>query len=169
MTDIARLHRELGIPADFLSGRQPVREPCAGDLIQIGTKEDGHPILLEQSAAESWIAMCNAAERDGVLLEPVSGFRSVEYQAGLLRSKLEEGQPLDDILQVMAVPGYSEHHTGCAIDINTPGCEACEEEFEDSAAFAWLSKHAGAFGFTLSYPKNNPRGVIYEPWHWCYS
>ncbi|HLP25741.1 MAG TPA: D-alanyl-D-alanine carboxypeptidase family protein, partial [Acidobacteriota bacterium] len=34
--------------------------------------------------------------------------------------------------------------------------------------FRWLKRHAGEFGFTLSYPKNNPHQIGYEPWHWCW-
>ena len=25
---------------------------------------------------------------------------------------------------------------------------------------------AGAFGFSMTYPRDNPWGIIYEPWHW---
>ncbi len=76
--------------------------------------------------------------------------------------------PIDKILTLSAPPGYSEHHTGCAIDINTPGCVATEEEFENTDAYRWLTEHAGRFGFTLSYPRDNALGFIYEPWHWCF-
>ena len=66
-----------------------------------------------------------------------------------------------------AAPGYSEHHTGCAVDIATPGSRPLTEEFEDSQAFRWLTDNAGKFGFSMSYPRNNPAGFIYEPWHWA--
>ena len=75
---------------------------------------------------------------------------------------------LVDILRVNAAPGYSEHHTGRAIDLGTIGCRALEEEFELTEAFAWLENNAAHFQFSLSYPRNNPSGVIYEPWHWCF-
>ena len=28
--------------------------------------------------------------------------------------------------------------------------------------------NAGAHGFRLSYPRDNPHGIVYEPWHWCW-
>ena len=43
-----------------------------------------------------------------------------------------------------------------------------EEEFERSDAFAWLTRRAGEFGFRMSYPRDNPHGVAYEPWHWAW-
>ena len=67
-----------------------------------------------------------------------------------------------------AAPGYSEHHTGRAVDLTTPGTPPLLEAFERTAAFAWLERHAARFGFVMTYPRNNPLGVIYEPWHWTF-
>jgi D-alanyl-D-alanine carboxypeptidase len=74
---------------------------------------------------------------------------------------------LDDILAVNTAPGFSEHHSGRALDLSTPGEAAAEESFESTSAFAWLCAHAARFGFVLSYPRDNPHGIVYEPWHWC--
>ena len=79
-----------------------------------------------------------------------------------------EGLSDEEIFQVSARPGYSEHHTGKAIDLNTPGFEPLEEEFEDSQTFERLLKNANRFGFYLIYPRDNKYGIIYEPWHWFY-
>jgi LAS superfamily LD-carboxypeptidase LdcB len=95
-------------------------------------------------------------------------YRSVDYQEKILRKKLDKGQAIDDILQVSAAPGFSEHHSGRAVDVTTPGYPVLEEVFEDSEAFTWLSEHAGTFGFRLSYPRDNRHGVAYEPWHWAW-
>lgn len=65
-------------------------------------------------------------------------------------------------------PGFSEHHTGYAVDIgdgNAPHTHL-EETFADTAAYRWLTAYAARFGFELSFPPNNPQGVMYEPWHW---
>ncbi|MFX5776691.1 D-alanyl-D-alanine carboxypeptidase family protein, partial [Acinetobacter baumannii] len=50
-----------------------------------------------------------------------------------------------------AAPGFSEHHSGHALDIGTPGDAPAEESFETTDAFAWLQAHAGGHGFHLSY------------------
>jgi D-alanyl-D-alanine carboxypeptidase len=112
--------------------------------------------------------MREAAARDGLELRVVSAFRSIEYQLGILRRKLERGQTMEQILRVSAAPGYSEHHSGRALDITTPGFAALEEEFEKSPAFAWLRKNAKLYNFALSYPRANSHGIAYEPWHWCW-
>ena len=65
-----------------------------------------------------------------------------------------------------AAPGHSEHHTGRAVDIATPGSRPLTEEFEDTDAFRWLTSRAVEFGFSLTYPRDNPWGIAYEPWHW---
>ena len=96
----------------------------------------------------------------------LSGFRTFDYQAELIRKKLAGGQEIGEILRVNAAPGFSQHHTGNAIDIATPGSRPLTEEFEHSPAFRWLTGNAGRFGFSMTYPKDNSAGFIYEPWHW---
>jgi LAS superfamily LD-carboxypeptidase LdcB len=81
--------------------------------------------------------------------------------------KLAAGQTVAQILTVSAPPGYSEHHTGRALDLTAAGCEPLTEAFEALPAFTWLAAQAEQFGFVMSYPRNNPHGVVYEPWHWC--
>jgi len=75
---------------------------------------------------------------------------------------------MEEILRVNAAPGYSEHHTGRAIDITSLGCKPLTEEFEQTSEFAWLVHRAKDFGFSMTYPRNNKFGVIYEPWHWTF-
>jgi D-alanyl-D-alanine carboxypeptidase len=110
--------------------------------------------------------MVAAGGNDGIRLLIVSGFRSFEYQAQLIRRKLATGQTIGEILRVNAAPGFSQHHTGTAIDVASPGSRPLTEEFEDSAAFRWLLENAGRFGFSMTYPRDNPWGFVYEPWHW---
>lgn len=64
--------------------------------------------------------------------------------------------------------GYSEHHSGCAVDICSNDRFKLSESFEETDAFEWLMSHAQTFGFSLSYPRNNDKGIIYEPWHWFF-
>lgn len=124
------------------------------------------PLWLHPLAARNWNAMREAAGRDGVVLEAISGYRSHDYQLGIFERKLAQGQTVDDILRVNAAPGYSEHHSGLALDIGAPEEPPAEESFENTAAFAWLTDHAGGHGFAMSYPRDNPHGIVYEPWHW---
>lgn len=141
---------------------EPVRLEFAGlDRYQ-------RPLWLLAPAARAWRRMQAAARADDIALEAISGYRSHDYQLGIFERKLARGLTVPEILAVNAAPGYSEHHGGCAIDIGCPGEPPAEESFEATAAFAWLRWNAGDFGFVLSYPRGNPHGITYEPWHWCW-
>jgi D-alanyl-D-alanine carboxypeptidase len=163
---LRELHEELGIPADYGQDGSPPAFDEALELVDIGPNLVGRMQSLTRTAAENWQAMVVAAAADGMTLMIVSGFRSVHYQARLIRKKIDAGQEIAAILKVNAAPGYSEHHSGRAVDIATPGSRPLTEEFEATEAFQWLTDNAGRFGFSLSYPRDNPWGFIYEPWHW---
>lgn len=164
-----RLHA-LGLDADAYAERTGlalVAEPAA--LAFAGRDRYRRPLWLTCSAARGWWAMRAAAARDGVVLEAISGYRSHDYQLGIFERKRARGQRVEEILKVNAAPGYSEHHGGRALDIGTPGEPPAEASFEHTTAFAWLTRHAGDFGFVMSYPRDNPHGIVYEPWHWCFA
>ena len=165
---LRELHAELGIPEDYGLDTGLPSYAEAGDLVDAGPNLIGRKVELDARTFEAWQAMARAALADGVTLLLVSGYRSWEYQARLIRKKLNAGQEIEDILKVNAAPGFSEHHSGRAIDIASPGSRPLTEEFENSEGFAWLSENASRFGFAMSYPRDNPWGIIYEPWHWAY-
>ncbi len=163
---LRELHNELGIPADYgQAGALPAFAE-ATELVEVGPNLVGRMQRLTPTAAARWAEMVVAASQDGVMLLLVSGFRSIDYQARLIRKKLNDGQKIEQILTVNAAPGFSEHHTGKAVDIATPGSRPLTEEFETTPAFAWLGQNAARFGFSMSYPRDNACGFVYEPWHW---
>ncbi len=164
---LRELHQELGIPEDYgLDRTKPVFQE-ATELLEVGPNLVGRMQRLTPATAGAWAAMQEAAADDGVTLLIVSGFRSIDYQARLIRKKINAGQSVSEILSVNAAPGHSEHHTGRAIDIASPGSRPLTEEFEDSDAFRWLQANAATYGFSMSYPRDNPAGFVYEPWHWA--
>jgi D-alanyl-D-alanine carboxypeptidase len=168
---LSALHRSLGIPADYGRVRQfrVFREADRSRLVVVGRNPtDGKPVRLAASAATAWRRMRDAAAHDGVILLPLSGFRSVARQTQIVRRNLAEGRPRADLFRYIAAPGYSEHHTGRAIDIGSPDDVSVEEKFGRTPAFRWLRRHAGKFGFVMSFPRANPHGIGYEPWHWCW-
>jgi D-alanyl-D-alanine carboxypeptidase len=162
---VAEILRELGIGETY-GKRQPFQE--ATELVSIGRDIYKREQKLAPNAAASWYKMKTTAECDGITLLIVSAFRSVAYQRQIIERKLVAGQKMEQILQVSAAPGYSEHHTGRAIDIAARGCKPLTEEFEQTPAFTWLVRCAKDFCFTMTYPRNNKFGVIYEPWHWTF-
>ena len=158
----------LGIPRDHGRTRKLrlQREPAR--LVPVGTDIHDRTQWLQPRAARALARMREAAAGDGVELQIVSAFRSIEYQLGIVEHKLVRGLSIDEILRVSAAPGYSEHHTGRCVDFTTPGFAALEEEFERSPAFRWLQRNAAPHGFSLSYPRGNVHGIAYEPWHWTW-
>ena len=165
---IEELSRELGVPSNYARQRQLTLQSEATDLVSIGKSPEGNDCRLIRPAARGWNYMHAAARTLNIELQPLSGFRSVERQAKIIRGKLDLGEKIGDILRSIAAPGYSEHHTGRAIDIGSPDVLPLEEAFANTRAFAWLIAHAHEFGFKLSFPKQNPHGFVYEPWHWCW-
>ena len=163
---LSRLH-ELGLDETKYAtdtGLELVPEPST--LAYAGRDRYRRPLWLDAAAARGWRAMRAAALRGEVVLEAISGYRSHDYQLGIFRRKLARGQSVEQILRVNAAPGFSEHHGGRVLDISAPGEPAAEESFESTPAFAWLQSRAGDFGFEMSYPRGNPHGIDYEPWHW---
>ena len=144
--------------------------PCeeAAELVDAGQDIFERPQRMTKATRDAWVAMSQAAESDGITIQLVSAFRSVQYQCDVIQKKLDAGRSIDEILDVNAPPGYSEHHTGRALDLTTPGVEVLTEAFESTRAFDWLTRNAEQFRFFLSYPRDNPFGVVYEPWHWAY-
>lgn len=156
------------IPPQLLEQRGLLPQQEATELVLTETGEDGRQYLLTPATKLAWQAMKAAASEDGIALLMISAFRSIARQTEIISDKLAEGKQLKDILLVCAPPGYSEHHTGRAVDIATPEDPELEISFDTTAAFAWLQNNARRFGFHMSYPPGNSSGFQYEPWHWCF-
>jgi zinc D-Ala-D-Ala carboxypeptidase len=160
--------QQLGISRRILAARglQPVAE--ATDLVTAEPGDDGRNHLLTPEAAAAWREMKQAAQRDGINLWIISAFRSVDRQFTLVSRKLDSGAHLERVLMVSAPPGYSEHHSGRAVDIGTLRSESLDLSFAATDAFQWLMRRASEFAFFLSYPAGNVYGFEFEPWHWCF-
>ena len=163
-----RIHEELGIPGDYGATTNLPRVAEPNELVSAGLSIVGREQSLTPATFAAWSAIIDAAATENVTLLLVSGFRSIDQQTRLFHKKLNNGQAIEQILRVNTAPGFSQHHSGCAIDIATPGVRPLIQEFENTPAFAWLQAQAQNFGFSLSYPRDNPWGLDYEPWHWFY-
>lgn len=160
--------------SDTLSlGNHP--QSCYGHLRYLMAEPDDlepiypdQPHLLHRKAAEAFRKMAAAAAKDGIVIAPVSCFRTLERQRELFYDYAErKGISLEERAKVCAPPGYSEHHTGYTLDLrdNTPGM-LLDQKFAETPAFQWMLQNARRFGFELSFPEGNRQGVMFEPWHW---
>ena len=61
-----------------------------------------------------------------------------------------------------ARPGYSDHQTGMAIDVNN-----ASDSFDGTREAKWLANNCAKYGFIIRYPKGKEAytGYQYEPWH----
>ena len=152
----------LGISGELIAARGLRECEEAATLVIAEMGVDGRDHLLVPRAAEAWRDLKAAAVVEGIDLFIVSAFRSIDRQAEIVRRKLERGVAIEHILAICAPPGYSEHHSGRAVDLSIPGSRVLEVEFDKTAAYTWLTQHAAEFGYYLSYPIGNHRGYQYE-------
>jgi LAS superfamily LD-carboxypeptidase LdcB len=99
---------------------------------------------VEVRTAKAFRVMARAAAKHGVDLKIRSGFRSFAKQAKLYK-QYRKGQG-----NLAAPPGYSNHESGRALDLNVT----------DHKAFDWLQSHGATYGFHRTVPG--------EAWHWEY-
>jgi len=158
----------LGFTADYLISCKMPLQVENSSLVPGGLDVFDRELWMQKDTLAAWQSMQTAASNENIELKVVSAFRSVEYQCELIQKKLNRGIDLVEILKVNAAPGFSEHHTGKALDLTTPDCEPLSESFELTEAFDWLVRNANTFHFYLSYPRNNPWNIVYEPWHWAW-
>ena len=111
------------IPPDYARVRSLRTHAEATELASIGAGPGGREVRLTPKAAAAWTRMAEAAARAGTAPVAVSGFRSIERQSEIISRKLAAGETVESILQTVAAPGYSEHHTGRAVDVGVEGEE----------------------------------------------
>ncbi len=148
----------------LLLGHFPYPEASKKNLVSV---YEG--LKVHNDTYSALVKMRNAAASDGIRLVLLSGFRSIDLQREIFyENKSVRNQIAIERAKVSAPPGYSEHSTGYAIDLGdgTMRQTDFEVEFEKTPAFLWLKKNAAKYHFVLSFPKGNPQGVSYEPWHW---
>ncbi len=162
------IHRELGIPENYECEYGLRLQQEENELIEIENDIYGREQRLVPVAANDWKVMKYQALKEGIVLNVVSAFRAVDRQKEIIQAKMEAGQPIKEILQVCAAPGFSEHHTGRALDLTSTESEPLSEMFEDTEAYNWLMENANHYSFKISYPKGNNAGILYEPWHWAH-
>lgn len=155
-------------PVENILGHLPYEE-APPDTLKAITPNGS--IQLRQVAANQFLQMQRDARSAGVSLVPISGFRTKEEQNHLFFDiKKQRNQDTQQRAEVSAPPGYSEHHTGYAVDIGDANAPATHlsPKFENTPAFRWLQQNAARYSFELSFPPDNPQGISYEPWHWRY-
>ena len=167
--------KELGFKGPYYSKEKPGKLVKI-ESVKVGERETGIQYCPEQSYAD-YLLMIEQMKKDiGKILYIDSGYRSPGRQAYLVFYYLTSSSDysLKENAKWIAMPGYSEHGNPInnAIDftsengINGFSDGQSAKDFEALPEFDWLMKNANQFNFYLSYPRDNPYGVAFEPWHW---
>jgi zinc D-Ala-D-Ala carboxypeptidase len=143
------------VPADLVYPNIPLRVPGNASM------------QVRQKTAAALEELAAGAKTAGLNLMLASGYRSYSYQVGLYNGYVKSiGQTEAD--KTSARPGYSEHQTGLAADLE-PASRLCEVTacFGDTTEGTWLAAHAYEYGFIIRYPADKVpiTGYSYEPWH----
>ena len=132
-------------------------------------------IKLEKETYEKYKQLEKALKKEGVTIILDSVYRSVKDQEDLWdRWSKDPDKGIDYVKKYVAVPGYSEHHTGLAVDIviekDGKLIEENEDMIEEKEIFAKIHKKLADYGFILRYLENRDdiTGYTYEPWHLRY-
>ena len=124
---------------------------------------------LDQEADAAFQQMKSAAAMQGVQLMIISGFRNISDQSVLFEKQIARRGSESEAARSSAPPGYSEHHTGYALDIADQQSDTdLKLAFEETAAYQWLVTNATKFQFEQSFRLNNRQDINFEPWHWRY-
>lgn len=125
---------------------------------------------LREGAAEALEELFKLAEKDGIILYAVSGFRSYSRQEGIFNLE-QKDKGMEKALQAVALPGQSEHQTGLAMDVTSESVNfEITKEFGKTKEGKWIQLNAHKAGFIIRYPegKESITGYQYEPWHLRY-
>lgn len=140
----------------------------------IANKEFGLPETydpgLKTEVSIQFEKMKADVESEGMTIDIGSGYRSYEYQLGVIERNIAAvGE--EETMRSVAPAGKSEHQTGLAIDIINDEPETnIDESFKDTDEGIWLAANSYKYGFILRYPqgKEEITGYMYEPWHFRY-
>ena len=153
----------------LINARNPLPQGYNPALSLIGTF-NGDERRFDSRASEYALLLIEAAREDGIILDIVSSYRSIERQIDNFKhyfnSSMNWANSVEEAFEYVssqiAIPGTSEHNAGLAIDFNL-----VEERFEQTAEFRWLQENSWQYGFILRYPRGTTHitGIIYEPWH----
>lgn len=121
---------------------------------------------LKEVAYNAYISMFNKAKEDGYTLIVNSSYRSYSEQKEIYDKYVSWYG--DDADKTAARPGYSEHQTGLAVDIQSYCSQS--KDFDECEEFTWLLNNAYKYGFILRYPEGREfiTGYEYESWHFRY-
>lgn len=118
---------------------------------------------MVEEAADAYKELVEAAKKDGITLVATTAYRTYSFQSYLYNSyKEKDGQAAADTYS--ARPGYSEHQTGLAADLDDPNYS---ERRLSPSDYEWLKNNCDKYGFIIRFPEGTDSitGYQEEDWH----
>ncbi|WP_434801671.1 M15 family metallopeptidase [Robertmurraya yapensis (ex Hitch et al 2024)] len=162
---LSLVNKQFALP-DYYAPEDLVRPNVAFSFGNLDIEKS----YMRKEAAKHLEIMLDAAKKENIEIFAVSGYRSYERQKSVFDAKVSEAGVVA-ASEVVAVPGYSEHQTGLAMDVSSRSVNLeLIEEFGETVEGKWLANNAHKFGFIVRYPlgKEDITGYQYEPWHFRY-
>ncbi|WP_217592157.1 D-alanyl-D-alanine carboxypeptidase family protein [Cohnella sp. GbtcB17] len=122
---------------------------------------------MRKTAASALEKLFAGAQKDGITLKAVSGYRSYATQKSIFSRNADlKGEEVAN--RTSARPGQSEHQTGLAMDVSSASANyELEPKFGDTKEGKWLAAHCAEYGFIIRFlnGEEDVTGYSYEPWH----
>lgn len=145
-----------------------VTEDYIPESLQIvSSKYSSKTVKLVSYAKEAFEELAAAAEKENYTINAMSSYRDYAYQNTLYNNYAKK-DGYDNADTYSARPGYSEHQTGLAVDIDNK--KEYFTNFEKTKEYEWMQNNAYKYGFILRFPKDKvlETGYEYESWHYRY-
>ncbi len=158
------VNKQNALPADY--------EPK--DLTEINAFAPGRDEsarYMRKEVADQLNLMLEDAKVSGNEVLITTAYRAYWLQKAIFDGNVAKKGSVEEANKTSAKPGQSEHQTGLAADLTTPGLNfEISNSFGETPEGLWITENAKNYGFILRYPKDKTEitGYSYEPWHFRY-
>lgn len=140
-------------------------------------------VRIRPEVRDAYIALRNELLTQNIRLHLVSAYRSFKDQRSIFVGKMNLKNPqdiltgiydekIDKVLTLSALPGFSKHHSGFAVDFGC-GNDYLVYSFAETECYEWMSdnnfENIKKHGFIPSYPDGvEKQGPNPEPWEYVW-
>lgn len=137
------------------------------NLVEMTTPYSKEGIYLVEEARDNFYKLVDKAKEEGLTIRAISAYRGYTYQKRLY-DKYVEADGVNKTDTYSARPGFSDHQTGLAIDVDNT--TSSFENFTNTKEYQWMLDNSYKYGFILRYPSGKESITTYqfESWHYRY-
>lgn len=137
------------------------------NLVEMTIPYSKEGIYLVEEARDNFYKLVDKAKEEGLTIRAISAYRGYTYQKRLY-DKYVEADGVNKADTYSARPGFSDHQTGLAIDVDNT--ISSFENFTNTKEYKWMLDNSYKYGFILRYPSGKESITTYqfESWHYRY-